>query len=85
MDDDEDMYDGSGTRRLEFVPVESATWIVGDENPDTHVDLYGENLRAQIKRPYTLVSVKGPSKWRTQYGTEEWDRQWEIDFERANL
>jgi len=85
VDDDEDMYDGSGMRRLEFVPVESATGIVGDDNPDTHVDLCGENLRAQIKRPYTLVSVKGPSKWRTQYGTEEWDRQWEIDFERANL
>lgn len=82
------MYDGSGTRKLEFVPVESVTGNVGDENPDTRNDNDGEyddDWDKKIKRPYTLVSVKGPSKWKTKYGTDEWDRQWEIDFERAIL
>ena len=88
MGDDEDMFDGSGTRKLEFVPMESVTGIVGDENPDTRNDedgKYDDDWGKKLKRPYTLVSVKGPSKRRTMAGTEEWDRQWEMDFERANL
>ncbi|KAH7343045.1 hypothetical protein BKA65DRAFT_303638 [Rhexocercosporidium sp. MPI-PUGE-AT-0058] len=86
-DGEEGQYGASG-RWLEFVPVESARDIVDDEEPDSHFKKngkYDSKWDEKIKRPYSLVSVKGPSRWRTMAGTEGWEREFEIDFERNAL
>lgn len=88
MKDEEEGYDGASGRWLEFVPVESAKGIVGDKESDSRYKKngkYNSKWSERVKRPYVLVSVKGPSKWRTMFGTEEWDRQNEVDFERKAL
>ncbi|KAG4434206.1 hypothetical protein IFR05_010307 [Cadophora sp. M221] len=86
--DEEEGYYGANGRWLEFVPVESARGVVGDKEPDSRYEENGEydsEWSERVKRPYTWVSVKGPSKWRTMFGTEDWDRQNEVDFERQAL
>ena len=70
------------------MPEESARGIVDDREPDSHYKANGKydtKWDERIKRPYTLGTVKGATKWRTQYGTEGWERQHEVDFEREAL
>ncbi|CZR65152.1 uncharacterized protein PAC_15052 [Phialocephala subalpina] len=76
-------WDGPARQHLEFVPIEVADGIEGNDDPDE--GRYDRGWEERIKRKYTLATVAGPAKRKSWVGTEAFEKRHNLDFERGSL